>query len=130
MMDWSELNVVAILIGALLYAVYGGIYYTIMLGKKKDTQFKQTEGPLKYVVSIMIAFVSSFIVAFFVQAAGAEGTLSGLIVGLCIGIIITLVYLKNTLFGLVTKKAFYIAVGDHLIIFALLGMVHGFINGM
>ncbi|MEA3321391.1 MAG: DUF1761 domain-containing protein [Bacillota bacterium] len=130
MMDWSELNVVAILIGALLYAFYGGIYYTIMLGKKKDPQFKQTEGPLKYVVSIIIAFASSIIVASLVQAAGAEGILSGLIVGLLIGIIITLVYLKNTLFGLITKKAFYIAVGDHLIIFTLLGMVHGVLNGM
>ncbi|WP_226681773.1 DUF1761 domain-containing protein [Sutcliffiella horikoshii] len=130
MMNWSEMDVVAILIGAFLYAVYGGIYYTIMLGKKKDTQFKQTEGPLKYVMSIMIAFVSSFIVASFVQVAGAEGILSGLIVGSLIGIIITLVYLKNTLFGLVTKKAFYIAVGDHLIIFTMLGMVHGVINGI
>jgi len=130
MIDWSELNVVAILIGALLYAVYGGVYYTVMLGKGKDTKFKQTEGPLKYVVSILIAFVSSFIVAFFVQAAGASSILSGLVVGLLIGVVITLVYLKNTLFGLVTKKAFFIAVGDHLISFALLGMVHGVINGM
>lgn len=130
MIDWLGLNIVAILIGAVLYAVYGGIYYSVMLGKRKDLQFKQTEGPLKYIVSVIIAFISSFIVSAFVQAAGGESVLTGFAVGLGIGLLITLVYLKNTLFGLLSKKAFFIAAGDHLIVFTILGGLHGFLSGM
>lgn len=42
-----------------------------------------------------------------------------------IGLIISMVYLKNSLFGLMSKKSFLIAIGDHLIIFTLLGAIHG-----
>lgn len=119
--DLSALNYVAIIVGGLLYMIYGGVYYSILVGKEK-----QSKGALKYVISVIVAFISSFFVALLVQASGSEGLLEGAAVGLIIGILISIVYLKNTLFGLVSKKNFSIAIGDHLIIFTLLGVLHGF----
>jgi hypothetical protein len=56
-LDLKEISFLAILAGGLLYMIYGGIYYSIMLGKKKDAQFKQSEGPLKYIVSVITYYI-------------------------------------------------------------------------
>jgi len=34
-------------------------------------------------------------------------------------------FFENALFGLVNKRNFFIAIGDHFIIFTLLGALHG-----
>jgi hypothetical protein len=123
----NELNIIAIIIGGLLYMVYGGIYYSVRLGGDKHPEKKQNEveGPMKYVFSVVVAFISSFIMAVFVQATGSDRIVAGMLIGFMVGLIIALVYLKNRLFGLMTKQSFMIAVGDHLVIFILLGALHG-----
>jgi len=118
--DLSALNYLAIFVGGLMYMIYGGIYYSILVGKEN-----QSKGALKYVISVIVAFISSTFIAIIVQATNAHGLLEGAFVGGIIGILISIVYLKNTLFGLVTKRNFLIAIGDHLIIFILLGALHG-----
>ena len=127
LIDWNEFNIIAIIVGGLLYMVYGGIYYSVRLGGDKHPEKKQNEveGPMKYVISVVVAFISSFILAVFVQATGSKGIGAGMLIGFMVGLIITLVYLKNRLFGLMTKQSFMIAVGDHLVIFTLLGALHG-----
>ncbi len=117
---WGDLNYLAIVLGGFLYMIFGAIYYTIFVGKES-----QSPGATKYVISAIVAFISSFSVAMLVQATGAQGAWEGVAVGGLIGILISLVYLKNTLFGLVKRRTFMIAIGDHLIIFSLLGAVHG-----
>ncbi len=126
-MDWNELNVMAVLIGGLLYMVYGGVYYSVRLSRNKFPPKKQNEmeGSMKYVFSVLIAFISSFIIAVLVQSTGAEGIGAGLFVGFMVGLVISLVYMKNRLFGLMTNQSFLIAIGDHLVIFTLLGALHG-----
>lgn len=128
LIDWNELNVLAIIIGGLLYMVYGGVYYSIRLGGDKHPEKKhnEIEGPMKYIFSGIVAFISSFIIAIFVQATGAEGFGPGILVGFMVGLIITLVYIKNRLFGLMTNQSLTVAIGDHLVIFTLLGALHGF----
>jgi len=118
--DLSALNYFAILVGGILYMIYGAIYYSILVGKEN-----QRKGALKYVISVIVAFISSIFIAILVQATNAHGLLEGAVVGAIIGILISIVYLKNTLFGLVNKRNFLIAIGDHLIIFTLLGALHG-----
>jgi hypothetical protein len=108
-----------------MYMIYGGIYYSILLGKKKDTG---SEGPFKYIFSVIAAFISSFLVGVLVHAAGADSLIAGLAIGFIIGLLITLVYCKNALFGLMTKRSCMIAIGDHVIIFTLLGLLHGILN--
>ncbi|QFT91059.1 hypothetical protein FIU87_20625 [Bacillus sp. THAF10] len=125
-MEIIDLNLIAILAGAVLYAVYGGIYYSVVLGKKKE--FIQSEGPIKYMVAVLVAILSSGIMNVLIGASGAIGLGEGLFLGLLVGLVITLVYLKNMLFGLMSKKAFLIAIGDHLVIFTLLGGLHGLLN--
>lgn len=122
LVDWNGLNYIAIITGGIVYMVYGAIYYSILLSNKKGNQ---DSGPIKYVISVIVAFISSFIMALLVQGIGAEGILAGLTVGFMVGFVIALVYLKNTLFGLINKNSFIIAIGDHLIIFTLLGGLHG-----
>ncbi|WP_318614908.1 DUF1761 domain-containing protein [Sporosarcina sp. YIM B06819] len=131
LIDLHELNYIAIIAGGLLYMIYGAIYYSIILGNKKegnlDPQDKghQSRGSLKYGVSVIVAFISSIFVAILVQATGSASLLEGAVIGIIIGILISIVYLKNALFGLLTKKTLVIAIGDHLIIFTLLGALHG-----
>ena len=125
-----DLNYLAILAGGILYMIYGTIYYSIMLSDKKEHHNKaildqQSEGPFKYIYSVVIAFINSFLVAVLVQATGAETWTDGLMVGLIIGVLITLVYFKNSLFGLMSRRVFFIAIGEHLVIFTLLGILHG-----
>lgn len=128
LIDWYELNVISIIIGGLLYMVYGGIYYSVRLSGDKHPDKKQNEaqGPMKYIFSVVVAFISSFIMAVLVQATGSEGIGSGMLVGFMVGAVITLVYMKNRLFGLMINQSFIIAFGDHLVIFTLLGALHGF----
>ncbi|MGM0866329.1 MAG: DUF1761 domain-containing protein [Bacillota bacterium] len=116
-----DLNLPALLAGAVLYMVYGGIYYSILLGKKDQ----DGTGPIKYIVAVIVAIVSSFLVGFLVQTTEAGGIAAGAVVGGIIGLLISIVYLKNTLFGLLSKRMFLIAIGDHLVIFTGLGAVHG-----
>ncbi|WP_270180024.1 DUF1761 domain-containing protein [Alkalihalobacillus sp. CinArs1] len=125
-----SISIIGIIAGGLLYMIYGGIYYSVLLSDKKKSgneQFLQqaSAGPLKYVIAVITAFVSSFIVALFVSISGTTGILSGLGIGLLIGTIITFLYLKNHKFGLMSRRAFYIAIGDHLVVFTLLGALHG-----
>lgn len=119
--DLSALNYLAVLAGGILYMIYGGIYYTVMVGKEN-----QSKGASKYVVSVVVAFISSTLIAILVQATSSDSLIDGAVVGGIVGLLISIVYLKNTLFGLVNTKNCLIAIGDHLIIFTLLGMLHGF----
>ncbi|WP_391207570.1 DUF1761 domain-containing protein [Psychrobacillus sp. L4] len=122
--DWSNLNYVAIIIGGFLYMIYGTIYYSILLSNKKG---QQTKGPIKYIYSVIIAFVSSFFVAILINATGADTLLQGALIGFIIGIIIKMVYVKNALFGLISMKSTLIAICDHVIIFTLLSALHGWL---
>lgn len=121
--DWSNLNFIAIIAGGLLYMVYGGIYYSVLLSGKKENA---SNGPFKYIYSVIIAFISSFLMAILIQLTGAETILQGALIGFIIGIFIKMVYVKNALFGLISKRSTLIAIFDHLIIFTLLGALHGF----
>lgn len=127
LIDLNELNFIAIIGGTLLYMIYGTIYYSILLGKKKESG-NQSDGPLKYVVSIIVAFISSILVAVLVQATASESLVEGAAVGMIIGILISIVFLKNSLFGLISRNTLKLAIGDHLIIFTMLGALHGLLN--
>ncbi len=106
--DLSALNCKTVFAGGILYMIYGGIYYTVMVGKEN-----QNKGASKYVVSVIVAFINSFFIAILVQATGADSLVDATVVGGIVGLLISFVYLKNTLFGLVNTKNFLIAIGDH-----------------
>jgi hypothetical protein len=127
LIDWGSINYLPVIVGGIIYMLYGGIYYSVVLsGKKKSSHgIEPSKGPFKYIYSVIIAFISSFLMAILVQSIGSVGMAEGMAIGFIIGLIISMVYLKNTLFGLMTKKSFLTAVGDHLVIFTLLGAVHG-----
>jgi hypothetical protein len=120
----------SVLIGAIAYALYGGIYYSVVLSpKKKDSEgilHRQSAGPLKYIYSVIAAFVISFVMAIIIHSIGSDSLLIDVGTGFLIGLMITLVYLKNRLFGLMPKRSFFVAIGDHLVIFTILGIIHGF----
>jgi uncharacterized Tic20 family protein len=125
--DWSSINFLPVIAGGIVYMVYGGIYYSIALSKKKkqDQEFLQNEskGPFKYIYSVILAFIISFILAVMLHTLGSESLAQGAGIGFTIGAIISMVYLKNALFGLMSKKSCLIAIGDHLLIFTLLGTI-------
>jgi hypothetical protein len=127
--SWSSIHFLPVIIGGIAYMMYGGIYYSLLLNKKKKENetflTNQSEGPFKYIYSVIIAFINSFFLALLIQSIGSEQLLVNTGIGFIFGLVISMVYLKNTLFGLMSKKSFWIAVGDHLIIFTILGMIHG-----
>jgi hypothetical protein len=127
LIDWGSINYLPVIVGGIIYMLYGGIYYSVVLSGKKGSShgIVPSKGPFKYIYSVIIAFFSSFLMAILVQSIGSVGMAEGMAIGFIIGLIISMVYLKNTLFGLMTKKSFLTAVGDHLVIFTLLGAVHG-----
>jgi hypothetical protein len=127
LLEWGNINYLPVIVGGVVYMIYGGVYYSVVLSNKdknKDIIDYQSEGPVKYIYSAMIAFISSFFMAILVQSIGADHLLGGAGIGFIIGLIITMVYLKNSFFGLMSKKSFLIAIGDHLIIFTILGAIH------
>ncbi|MEH7235444.1 DUF1761 domain-containing protein [Bacillus sp. JJ1562] len=128
MIDFGSLQYLPIIVGGIVYIVYGGVYYSVVLSKKnkkRDILENQSAGPLKYIYSIILAFISSLIVGVIIQSVGSDHLIEGVGVGFIIGLLISLVYLKNTLFGLMSRRSFLVAIGDHLIIFTLLGTIHG-----
>ena len=131
LIDWESFNYLPVIIGGIAYMMYGGIYYSVVLSNKKKNNQKdilanQSNGSFKYIYSVIIAFVISFLLAILIQSTGSENVLVGLGIGFIVGLMITLVYVKNSLFGLMSKKALSVAIGDHLVIFTLLGLIQGF----
>lgn len=128
LIDFGNIQYLPIIVGGIVYMLYGGIYYSVVLSNKnknKDMLENQNKGPVKYIYSILLAFISSFLLGVLIQSVESDQLLAGVGIGFIIGLLISLVYLKNSLFGLMSKKSFLIAIGDHLIIFTLLGTIHG-----
>jgi uncharacterized phage infection (PIP) family protein YhgE len=128
LINLENMNYLPIILGSIVYMLYGGIYYSVVLSNKtKNNEIlrNQSSGPIKYIYSIILAFISSFFMGVLIQSVGSDNFLVGIVIGFIIGLLISLVYLKNSLFGLVSKKSLFIVIGDHLIIFTLLGTIHG-----
>jgi hypothetical protein len=128
LIDLESINYLPVIVGGIVYMLYGGIYYSAILSNKnKNDEIlnNQSKGPLKYIYSVILAFINSFFMAVLIQTTGSDNLLEGIGLGFVIGLLISMVYLKNSLFGLLSKKSFLIAIGDHLIIFTLLGVIHG-----
>ena len=56
--------------------LYGGIYYSVVLSNKKGSNNReiienQSKGPFKYIYSVIIAFISSFLMSILVQSIGS-----------------------------------------------------------
>ncbi|MFL6555407.1 MAG: DUF1761 domain-containing protein [Bacillus sp. (in: firmicutes)] len=116
-------------VGGIVYIMYSGIYYSVVLSNKMKSKYKdilenQSEGPFKYIYSVIIAFSSSFLMAILIKSIGSDNLLIGLGIGFIIGLIISMVYLKNAMFGLMSKRSFLITIGDHLIVFTWLGAIY------
>lgn len=127
--DFSGLNVLAVLVGGLLYMAFGALWFSpvlfgntwVRLNQLSDEHMKN---PLLYAGSAVVAFASSFVIALIIAATGADDLLSGVMIGLLIGLLAALMYFKNTLFGMMPKQAFFIAVGDHVIACTMLSVLH------
>lgn len=119
-----EGSFLAILLGAVLYIIYGTVYYSILLKDKNN----ENSSPVRYVIAILVAFISSFIMSMVIQHTGVDSMGSGAFIGFLIGILISIVFIKNAAFGLISKRHLFIALGDHLVIFTLLGALHGYFS--
>ncbi|ELK47842.1 UNVERIFIED_CONTAM: DUF1761 family protein [Halobacillus marinus] len=116
-----EVSLIAVIVGAVIYILYGTIYYSLRLKGKEGANH-----PAHYAAAVLIGFISSFLIGALVQAFHQQGILPGAFLGLIVGLLISVVYVKNSLFGLLSRRNMYIAIGDHLIIFPLIGAIHGY----
>ena len=122
--EWTNFNNLSIILGGFMYIIYGAIYYSMALSDKKE---RRTKGLFKYIYSVIIAFINSFLVAFLINATGGVTIFHGVLLGFILGLLILMVYVKNELFGLITKNSTLIAIGDHIVSFTLLGALHGWL---
>ncbi|MFC7371908.1 DUF1761 domain-containing protein [Fictibacillus iocasae] len=129
MIDFQELNVFAVIAGGILYMLFGALYYSpVVFGKTwtvlNGARMSEYSDALKYGMSAVTAFATSFLVAVIMAASGADTVTEGLTIGVMLSVLLSLAYLKNMLFGLMPKKAYSIAVGDHVVMFILLSVLH------
>ncbi|BBH22943.1 hypothetical protein Back11_42880 [Paenibacillus baekrokdamisoli] len=115
----TELNYFAVLVGGLVYMAFGAAYYSpVLFGRtwmqlnKANLDKRKSKLPM-YVASPIVAFLSSFLMAVIVQAASVDDIGSGILLGLIVGLLLAVAYLKNAAFGLMSRKEYAIAIGDH-----------------
>ncbi|MBD2870297.1 DUF1761 domain-containing protein [Paenibacillus arenilitoris] len=128
--SFADLNYWAVLAGAVFYMAFGALYFSPILFGGSWTRLNNIKdghmsNPLIYVASTATAFLSSLLIAVLVQATSSDDPATGLATGLIVALAIALVYLKNAAFGLMPKKVYAIAVCEHAISFAALGLLHG-----
>ncbi|MDF2962156.1 MAG: hypothetical protein K0S39_3891 [Paenibacillus sp.] len=128
--DPTELNYLAVLVGGLVYMAFGALYYSpVLFGNtwvqlnKANLDKRKSQTPM-FVSSPVVAFLSSVLMAVIVQAVHADDLGSGLLLGIMMALLLALAYFKNAAFGLMSGKAYAIAIGDHAIAFVILGVLH------
>ncbi|MFC0186794.1 DUF1761 domain-containing protein [Fictibacillus aquaticus] len=129
MVELQNLNLLAVLAGGFIYMLFGALYYSpIAFGKTwtviHQERFSAYGDGAKYGVAAAAAFISSFLIAVIVNDAGADSVADGLVIGLILGLLIAVALLKNMMFGMMPKKAYFIAAGDHAIIYIVLAVLH------
>jgi len=125
-----DLNVFAIIIGGLMYMLFGAFYYSpVLFGNKwaelNDVDLKEA-GSKPFLAAFLVAFFNSLFIAILVQLTGTETVSEAILLGIVIGAILSFSYFKNMMFGLMKKSVFFIAIGDHVIILTLLSILHTF----
>jgi hypothetical protein len=124
-LDFSALNLWAILVGMVVGMIVGSLWYSPVLfgnvwmkliSKKKEDMVSAT-GPM--IGAVLISLVNSFLLAVLLQWTNAQSVGDGLGVGLLLSLIVITATTINYLFEGRAMKLMGIQAGFHVVVFLL-----------
>jgi hypothetical protein len=132
MIDFTEINYLAVAIATIVTMVLGFLWYSPVLFSNAwvtEMGMKREEmsggSPYTYVLTALTALFGAFILAILVSMVGEKTILTGITVGLLIGISISVKIGMNFLFESRTLKLYIITIGYHLVTYLLTGIIIG-----
>lgn len=132
MLDFTEINYLAVLLATVATMIIGFLWYSPVLFSKawmKEIGLKPEDmsggGPLTYILTALTALVGSFVLALFLTLVDERTVISGITIGLLIAISISAKIGMNYLFEGKTSKLFFITIGYHLVSYLVSGIILG-----
>jgi hypothetical protein len=132
MIDFTEINYLAVLIATIVTMVLGFLWYSPVLFsnawvKEMGLKMEDMSGgsPLTYIFTALTALFGAFILAILVSMVGEQTIATGVTVGLLIAISISVKIGMNFLFESRTLKLYLITIGYHLVTYLLTGIIIG-----
>ncbi|RAP73702.1 DUF1761 domain-containing protein [Paenibacillus montanisoli] len=135
MVDFAEVNYLAVLIATIVTMVLGFLWYSPVLfgnawmkqvGLKKEDVSGGHAGT--YALTAFTAIIGAFLLALVLTITGEDPTVSaGLTVGLIVGLMVSAKIGMNYLFEGRSLLLFLITAGYHLVTFVLTGLIIGLI---
>jgi Protein of unknown function (DUF1761) len=132
MVDFSQINMLAVLAATVSTMVLGFLWYSpVLFGNAwmKHRGLKKEEmsggGPMIYILTTLTALIGALILALIVTLAGKPSIASGLTVGLLIGISVSVKIGMNYLFEGQKLDLYWITIGYHLVSYLVAGLIIG-----
>jgi hypothetical protein len=132
MIDFSQVNYLAVLIVTIVTMVLGFLWYSpILFGnawvKEMGKKMEDMSGgsPITYVLTALTALLGALFLALLVSMVGERTITSGIAVGLLIGLSISVKIGMNFLFESRTLKLYFITIGYHIVTYLIAGMIIG-----
>lgn len=132
MIDFTEVNYLAVLVATVATMILGFLWYSPVLfghawvkqqGKKMEEM--SGGGPLTYILTALTALVGAFILALLMTLADENTIASGLSIGLLVGVSIAAKIGMNFLFESKTLGLYFITIGYHLVAYLAAGLIIG-----
>lgn len=132
MVDFAEINYVAVLIATVTTMVLGFLWYSpVLLGNAwmKHRNLSKNEisggGAMTYILTALTALGGSFILALLLTLTDEPTIWTGLVIGLLIGISVSLKIGMNYLFEGHKLGLYLITIGYHLVSYVIAGLIIG-----
>lgn len=132
MIDFTEVNYLAVLASTIATMVIGFLWYSPVLfghawvkqqGKKMEEM--SGGGPLTYILTAFTALAGAYILALLMTLTDERTIASGLCMGLLIGLSISAKIGMNFLFEGKTRVLYFITIGYHLVSYLIAGLIIG-----
>jgi hypothetical protein len=132
MIDFMEINYLAVLIAAFVTMIIGALWYSpVLFGNAwmKEMGFTKEDvsggGPMTYVLTGITALVGCLFLALILTLFEERSFVSGIIAGSIIAISVSAKIGMNYLFENKTRKHYFITIGYHVVTYLLSGIILG-----
>jgi hypothetical protein len=127
MIDLSSLNYLAIIVAAVIYFIFGAVWYGAIVNKpfvkyRGDIPPEEQGTPLEYFLTFVCDLAAAFVLAIVLRLAGATTLEHGVLTGLAMaaGFVLSSTFVFGVFHG-VRKELWVIETGYVVIAFAVMG---------
>lgn len=132
MVDFAEVNYLAVLAATVATMIIGFLWYSpVLFGKAwvkqmgKNMEEMSGGGPATYILTALTALVGAYILALLMTLTDEQNICTGLCIGLLVGISISAKIGMNFLFEGRKSGLYFITIGYHLVSYAVAGLIIG-----